>query len=297
MVSAAVGFILGTILGSLVLCLATRSLSQESFWGRSYCRHCRKRLRWYDLFPLFSYLSTGGKCRYCGTSLKIEYLLVEAGMGFLVGLLFYQTALLEKLSPPLLLPLADIFFRAFTICILVMVLLTDIKKGLIPDRITYPAVIISIIYLVIISLYQTVVLYLSLNSSELGKYLLPPHSDYFFRHALISSSPLLTGAGAAILLVSFFGALILITRGKGMGGGDLKLGAFMGLTLGFPGSVLALAIAFLSGSIAGLGLILSGKKRFGQTIPFGPFLSLGGIAVLFWGEQILKWYLGLKLGY
>lgn len=89
-------------------------------------------------------------------------------------------------------------------------------------------------------------------------------------------------------------ALIVVTGGKGMGGGDVKLGAFMGLALGFPGSLVALAIAFLSGAIVSLILIISGKKHFGQVIPFGPFLVLGSLIALFWGDWLTLWYLTIN---
>lgn len=89
-------------------------------------------------------------------------------------------------------------------------------------------------------------------------------------------------------------ALIFVTRGKGMGGGDVKLGALMGLVLGFPQSILAVILAFLSGAIISLILIFGGKKHFGQTIPFGPFLVLGSLITLFWGMQIIDWYLHLS---
>ena len=79
-----------------------------------------------------------------------------------------------------------------------------------------------------------------------------------------------------------------------MGGGDVKLGAFIGVALGFPGAILALVLAFLSGAIFSVSLIVLGKKHFGQTIAFGPFLVLGSLVTLFWGDQILNWYLKLQ---
>ena len=79
-----------------------------------------------------------------------------------------------------------------------------------------------------------------------------------------------------------------------MGGGDLKLGVFLGLAFGFPYSLVVLMMSFLLGSIYGIGLIALGKKKFGQTLPFGPFMSIAGIIVIFWGSEILDWYLHLS---
>ena len=72
-----------------------------------------------------------------------------------------------------------------------------------------------------------------------------------------------------------------------MGGGDFKYGIFLGLAFGFPNSIVVLMLAFLLGSLVGIFLIVVNKKKFGQTIPFGPFLSLGWLIVLFWGDKIV----------
>jgi len=80
-----------------------------------------------------------------------------------------------------------------------------------------------------------------------------------------------------------------------MGGGDVKLGAFMGLVLGFPQAIFAVVLSFLIGAIFAVALIISGKKHFGQTIPFGPFLVLGSLIMLFWGNQIVDWYLHIGI--
>jgi leader peptidase (prepilin peptidase)/N-methyltransferase len=93
----------------------------------------------------------------------------------------------------------------------------------------------------------------------------------------------------------FFLILILATKGRGMGGGDMKLGVFIGLVLSFPHSLAALMLAFLFGSVLGVGLIISRLKKFGETIPFGPFLSLASIIILIWGDQIINWYLNFNL--
>ena len=79
-----------------------------------------------------------------------------------------------------------------------------------------------------------------------------------------------------------------------MGGGDIKYAAFLGFVLGIASLSLALFIAFLTGAAVGIILILVGRKRFGQTVPFGPFLSLGAFIALLWGQQIIDWYLKIN---
>lgn len=277
------GFVIGTILGSLVKALSDRSLAKESFWGRSYCPKCRHKLRWYDLLPIVSYLILGGKCRYCKDKIAIEYLLVEVVMGILIGFLFILYSLFFW----------DLLFKTFFITVLAILFLTDIKKMLIPDRIVLPAIVISLIYLVAITIYKVGYLYFYLSQHLIGQKLLPPYSDYFQRHALYTLEPLLGSLAMGLIIAIIFITIIILTKGKGMGGGDVKLGAFIGLGLGFPYALVALMLSFLSGAVVSLGLIIMGKKHFGQSIPFGPFLVLGSLIALFWGPQIVNWYLQL----
>lgn len=290
------GFIFGTILGSFLKVLADRSLEDESFKGRSVCPKCKHKLGFLDLIPIASYILLKGKCRYCKKPIPSEYLLIEVLTGLLIGSLFLLYLPKDFLTQNLISQIfAGVFllFQSFIVVVLLVSFLTDIKSGIIPDRITYPAIIISTIYLFATTIINIVLLYLSLRTSEVGKYLLPPHSTYFQNHAFILAEPLIYGLLAAFLMVIFFGGLIFVTRGKGMGGGDLKLGIFLGLVFGLPYSLIVLMLSFLTGSVAGIILLMFRKKKFGQTIPFGPFLALGGIITLFWGRQILDWYLNL----
>lgn len=284
------GFVIGTILGSLVKALADRSLTNRSFWGRSYCPYCKRDLHWYDLFPMVSYILLQGKCRYCHKSISIEYLLVEVVMGILVGYLFFQGFDNFPLSIFLFKLLHNIFF----IVILGVVFLTDLKKMLIYDRIILPALLIGFLFNLIFTGYKIGYLYFSLSQTRVGQLLLPPHSDYFQRHALLTAQPFIGSLISAILIGAFFWGLIVLTRGKGMGGGDVKLGAFMGLMLGFPASLVALISAFFIGALVSLILVGLGKKHFGQTIAFAPFLVMGSLIALFWGQMILDWYLKLS---
>lgn len=86
-------------------------------------------------------------------------------------------------------------------------------------------------------------------------------------------------------------AIAVVSRG-GMGGGDIKLAAVLGLCLGFPGILLALGLAFILGAAVGLLLVTLGVKGRKDPIPFGPFLAFGSLMVTLWGENILQWYLG-----
>ena len=87
----------------------------------------------------------------------------------------------------------------------------------------------------------------------------------------------------------FFFLLHFLTRGKGMGLGDVKLAFLIGLILGFPKSILAFYLAFLTGAIVGVILVLLGKKKLKQAIAFGPFLVASTFFSLFWGDALIRW--------
>ncbi len=298
------GFIIGIGLGSFTKAWADRSLLRRSIRGRSSCESCKRQLKWYDLLPVFSYIFLLGKCRYCKKKISLEYPLVELVFGILLVLVFLQSnfqSFFYKAPVYLILETLDLIPKVIGFSVLIAVFLTDLKKGIIPDRITYPGVVSVLIVLIVTSIYKIALIYLSLSTHPVGKYLLPPYSDYFIRHSLIALNPLTLGLISAAAMLVFFWVIIFFTKGKGMGGGDLKLAVFMGLILGFPNILVALMIAFLSGSLVGLLLIFLKKRNLKQTIPFGPFLSLGGIISLLWGGTISAWYLGLSniltLGY
>jgi len=105
------------------------------------------------------------------------------------------------------------------------------------------------------------------------------------------SDILMSAFGAA----AFFLAIVLVSRGKWMGVGDIKLAFFMGLLLGWPNILTALFLAFFIGAIMGLGLILSGKKTLKSEVPFGPFLVAGTFLALFFSEKLIDLYLTLFL--
>ncbi|GIX48684.1 MAG: type 4 prepilin-like proteins leader peptide-processing enzyme [Candidatus Tectimicrobiota bacterium] len=105
------------------------------------------------------------------------------------------------------------------------------------------------------------------------------------------------GLGNAFLGAGLGGGLLLLvallSRG-GMGGGDIKLLAMVGAFLGWRAVLVTVFLGALSGAVVGIALILLGKKKRKEPIPFGPFLSLGALVALFWGERLLAWYFRLS---
>ena len=218
--------------------------------GRSFCPHCRKKLGFLDLIPVLSFILLKGRCRYCKERISIQYPSVELAAGFLFVLNFLMSEL-----PPNIVEVGTLILIPFLIIIFVY----DLKHYIIPDKVVYPAIGIALVYDFWMSWMSDI----------------PRMSDI-----LISSF------GTA----GFFLAIALISRGKWMGVGDIKLAFLMGLILGWPNILAALFLAFLIGAIIGVGLIIFGKKTIKSEVPFGPFLVTGTFIALFWGTKIINWY-------
>lgn len=290
------GFIIGIIVGSFTKAVADRKSKEISIKGRSYCPNCKHNLQWYDLFPVLSFLFLKGRCRYCKEKIGIDYLLVEVFSGIIVAAIFATT-----LPPDFLLSISfdfktvtlllELIFKIFLVGVLVIIALIDLQTGLIPNRITYPATIIAIIYLLVSSTVKSYWFYQNLLQSTFGPYLLPPRSGYLYDHLLRIWQPAWAAGLAGFLAAAVFILLIVVTRGRGMGWGDVKFVFFLGLALGFPNIIVSIFLAFFSGAVFSLMLIALRKKHFGQTIPFGPFLSLGAVITLIWGTWIINWYI------
>jgi len=136
---------------------------------------------------------------------------------------------------------------------LIAIFFIDLERQTIPDEIVFPLIFLFLIFLLITDRPSLIIDYLP----------------------------------SALLSFLFLYLIFLLTRGKGMGFGDVKLAFLMGLSLGFPKVVVAFYIAFLTGAFVGIILILVKKARFGQRIAFGPFLALSTIFTFLWGREIL----------
>lgn len=252
-------FFIGLAVGSFLNTVCWRlHTGQNLLVSRSHCPGCKKVLAWYDLIPLLSFSLTYGRCRYCGKKISWQYPLVELSTGVLFVLVGWWI-----FEGVLVQPLIDYFiillFYYFIVSVLIVIFVYDLKHFIIPDKVIYPAIIIAFGYQLIKGLW--------LNS-------------------LI----------AALLAAGLFLALVLVSYGKWMGLGDVKLACFMGLVLGWPNILAAIIIAFVLGGIVGIILIFAKKKILKSEIPFGPFLSAATLISIFWGEKLINWYLNF-IGY
>ncbi|PIP24518.1 MAG: prepilin peptidase [Candidatus Nealsonbacteria bacterium CG23_combo_of_CG06-09_8_20_14_all_37_18] len=269
------GLIIGSFLNCVIYRLALPNFSLKNLGGlkgRSFCPLCKHELAWQDLIPVFSFIFLRGKCRYCREKISLQYPLVELAAGIIFLLVFLPWC--NEFTPVNLLSL---WYFWIISCFLIVIFVYDLKHYIIPDKIIYPAIIIAGIF------------NLQFLISEEG-------SAPFFTFAPINGSSVFNySILAAILVAAFFLAIVLISRGKWMGIGDIKLAFLMGLFLGWPNILVALFSAFFIGAIIGVGLVLSGKKTLKSEVPFGPFLVTGTFIALFWGQEIIDRYLNLFL--
>ncbi len=97
----------------------------------------------------------------------------------------------------------------------------------------------------------------------------------------------------ALVGMGFFLAQYVVSKGRWIGGGDIRLGLFMGIILGWPLILVALFLAYVGGAIFVIPFLIMGKKQFASKIPFGTYLSVATVVAMFWGEKLVDWYIGL----
>lgn len=243
-------FILGIAVGSFINVLIDRIPQDKTIRGRSYCDNCQATLNWYDLIPLVSFLLLTGRCRYCRKRISFQYPLVEfiTGLNFMGVYLFNQNYTSSPLFPP---------YLFFVTASLISIFFVDIKYGIIPDKIVFPTLLLVILYQIYLITQGALI------PATFGKTLL-----------------------GGLAVSGFFLFLIVLTKGRGMGGGDVKLGFLIALLSEWPKLVLTIYLAFILGGIAAIVLLLSKRKKFGETIPFGPFLVVSFYIILLFSERL-----------
>lgn len=157
--------------------------------------------------------------------------------------------------PDVSLLLRDVILTIFLIIIFVY----DLKYGYILDRFTVPGMILAVV----------------MN----------------FALGIVSVESMLLGA---LVVGGFFALQFIASKGKWIGGGDIRLGVMMGLMLGLWPGVLALFLGYVFGAIVAVGLLLRGRT-LKSAVPFGTFLTVGTVVAMLWGQKIIDWYLGYFL--
>lgn len=239
--------VLGLAVGSYLGGVSFRLGSGMPQGGRSRCPWCGHELAAFDLVPVLSYLALRGRCRYCRQTISLWYPAIELATAALFVIVALQLPITNYQ-----LPITNylVFARnLFAVSILLLIAVTDLRYGIVPDAVTLPAIVIV---------------------------------------ALTNALPITNLLFGALAGGGFFLAQYLLSRGRAVGDGDIRIGVLLGVLLGWGGTLFALLISYIAGALVAVVLLAIGKTTMQSRIPMGPFLAVGGILTLLWGDQLLQ---------
>ncbi len=247
---------LGLIVGSFANVVIHRLPRQESVvWPGSHCPHCQAPIQWYDNIPLLSFLLLRGRCRGCAKPISWRYPLVEA----LTAALFVHSIDAFGVS----LRAAESMVLGV---LLLIVFFIDLDHYIIPNRITYPGIVIGLAFTAAIAGWRAAGI------------------------AAVTAVAL----GGLFILINIVSARLLGEEGMGMG--DAKLAAMIGAFLGWPIGAVAILLGVFVGGAIGICLLALRLRRRREQIPFGPALAAGAIGAMWWGPGLLHWYVHRLVG-
>lgn len=248
-------FVFGLVIGSFLNVLVYRiPLGLDFKSGKSFCPTCKHELKWYDLFPLFSWLFLRGKCRYCKAKISARYPIGEtvAGVAFVLSFIF-GTGCQFRLS----------LLGYFAICSALIVLFQiDWKHMFIPDSMWITILIGGVI------LYIDTLIENGWDKKELISRII----------------------GALAVSVVFY--LIDYLKPDSIGGGDIKLMFAAGFALGWVKTLFSVMVAGFVGTVFLIVTNSLKKENMKKQIPFGPHLAVGIFVAMLFGDLLINWYIG-----
>ena len=263
-------FIFGSIVGSFLnVCIHRMPKGESVVWPRSHCPKCQKRIPGYDNIPFLSFLLLRGRCRFCHEKISWRYPLVELLTSLIMLALFCRFGLKY-----------EFFLYMVMLWGLIIATFVDIQHRIIPDEVSIGGMIIGFIMLSI--------------------------TGFSFSPLKFSVTPMLKSAlgivagGGIIYLTGMIFDLVYFKLLKhpaingeteSMGGGDVKLLAMIGAFMGWQMALLTFFLAPFLGIVIGVINLVSKKDH---TIPYGPFLSIAALVVLFWADKIISLILPVR---
>jgi leader peptidase (prepilin peptidase)/N-methyltransferase len=269
----AIFFLFGLLIGSFLNVAIVRLPRGRSVVSPpSHCPRCKTRIKFYDNIPLISFLILRGKCRNCGETISWRYPLVELMNG-----LFYAWIVKEFWIS------GESFLMMAFCSSLIVITFIDIDFQIIPDVITLPGILLGV---------SIAPFFMSSLTDPLPFYIdrMLPHMWPYLKSFLNSVIGLVSGALPLLAIGWIWEKLRHV---EAMGGGDIKMMAMVGSFVGWKGALLTIMLGAFAGSVVGVALIVLKRRAVDRIIPFGPFLAIGAIATLFYGSDIISWYLGL----
>lgn len=295
-------FIYGIVIGSFLnVCILRIPLKETIVSKRSHCMSCGHQLAWYDLFPLFSYLFLGGKCRYCKAKISKQYPIVEGLNGVLACLCFAFGGFFPHLISYLndwvwianysdgvpcevydwVYPWVQngfLLLNCFVVSALIVVAVVDWRTYEIPFGADVFILVLGVIKLglsIATEIHYTG-MFNKLNSDGGMTFLMNNMWLEYVIGFFAVSVPLLL--------------ILLISKGRAMGGGDVKLMAAAGLFLGWKLAIVALIFGCFYGSV--IHIIRMKVSGEGKKLAMGPYLAAGIVTAMWFGNYIVEWYAG-----
>jgi leader peptidase (prepilin peptidase)/N-methyltransferase len=252
-------FLLGAAIGSFLnVCIARIPNRQSVIHPASHCPKCQTPIAFYDNIPVISYLLLRGRCRACGEVISPRYLIVELLTASLTAALYTQFGF------------GLAFFSALVfVAGLIVISFVDMDVRIVPDVISLPGIIIGLLF----SLLRYTVF----------------HDPFELVPSPLSALLGVVVGGGILLALAW--AYEAFTGVEGMGGGDIKLLAMIGAFLGWPSIPVTLFFSSLGGSVIGLTAMLVKGVGRRYAMPFAPFLCLGALLYLFFGKELIDFYL------
>ena len=270
---AAFFFLFGMIIGSFLnVCIVRIPGGKSIVLPSSACPKCGATIRPYDNIPVVSYLLLGGKCRKCKSPISGMYPVVE----LLTGLLFLGCYLAFGVT-------AEALKWAIFSAILVILVFTDLRERILPDVVNFAGFGLGLV----LSFFTAPI---DGTAQAIAKRLFeypPPTPVLSFADALLGAV-----AGGGLLWLVSEGYFRLRGR-EGMGMGDVKMMLMAGAFLGLKRALLTIFAGSVLGSILGIVVILARHKDSDYELPFGTFLGMAAMLVVFFGTPIVYWYQSL----
>lgn len=267
-------FIFGAVVGSFLnVCIYRLPNDISLVFPSSHCTSCKKPIPFYHNIPIISYLVLGGRCYNCKEKYSWDYPLVEFLAGLLSLLLFIKYG-----------PTINFVFLFIFVMSLIVITFIDLEHMIIPNVISYPGVVVGLIYSALITDYDSLRFLLD-NLHYNFLYIL-----YVLDEVRIFSSVFGAFIGAGSLLLIGF-AYKNVRKMDGLGLGDVKLMAMVGAFLGWRSIIFVALISSLIGTIIGIGIMLRNKGDLKYAIPFGPFISFAATLYCFCGDLSLDYFI------
>lgn len=248
--------LVGLAIGSFLnVCIDRLPSGRSIVTPPSRCDQCQRRLAVADLIPVFSYLWLRGRCRYCGVVLPKRLTAVELVTGALLGALYLVFGLEPAFG-----------VAAFWGCLFIVIFVIDLEQGLVLNKVVYPSVVIALVFAAFVRP-------------------LPWLDGIGAMEEWPQIAVAAMGGGLGFLLFFLLALFAMaVLHKEGLGGGDVKLAALIGLVCGFPLILLVIVV----GAVVGLVMaVLMGRLKSGETIPFGSALVVATLIAMMAGQEII----------